>query len=101
MPEQRKDERRRIERRLARPRIATTRQVVMEAAKKFTWSGPLPNWTAVVGGRELPARALLIKAAKVAHNNPTDSGEAAVVLSDLGFEVRYKGTTIPNDDLPD
>ncbi len=101
MPEQRKDERRRIERRLARPRIVTTRQAVMEAAKKFPWTGSLPNWTAVVGGREYPARALLIKAAKVADNNPTDSGEAAVVLSDLGFEVRYKGTTIPSDDLPD
>jgi len=101
MPEQRRAERRRVERRVARPRLSTTREAVINAAKKFPLHGPLPNWTAIVEGRELPARAVLIKAAKVAQNNPTDSGEAAVVLSDLGFEVRFKGATIPSEDLPD
>jgi hypothetical protein len=101
MPEQRKEERRRTERRTARPRISASREAVISAAKNFPSIAPLPNWTTVVEGRELPARALLIKAARVAPNNPTNSGEAAVILSNLGFEVRYKGRTIPSDDLPD
>jgi len=101
MPEQRRTERRRVERRVPRPRISTTREAVSNAAKSFPASGPLPNWTAIVGGREVPARAVLLKAAKVAQSNPTDSEEAAVILSNLGFEVRFKGTTIPSEDLPD
>jgi len=94
-------ERRRAERRLARPKIKTTRQDILNVARHFHWNGQLPNWTTVVEGRELPARPLVLKAARVSDNDPTNSGEAAVILSDLGFEVRYKGTTIPYEDLPD
>jgi hypothetical protein len=101
MPEQRKGERRRAERRVAGPTIKATPQDIMNVAKNLQWNGQLPNWTTVVDGRELPARLLLLKAAKVSDNNPTDAEEAAVMLSDLGFEVRYKGTIIPWEDLPD
>ena len=94
-------ERRKAERRVARPKIKTTRQDIMIVARDFHWNRPLPNWTTVVEGRELPARPLVLKAARVSDDHPTNSGEAAVILSDLGFEVRYKGATIPGEDLPD
>ena len=94
-------ERRKGERRVARPRINVTRQDIINVARNFPWNGPMPNWTTVVEGRELPARPLALKAARVADNNPTNAGEAAVMLSNLGFEVRYKGTIIPSEDLPD
>jgi hypothetical protein len=101
MTEQRKGERRKAERRVARPKVKTTKQDVVNVARNFQWNGQLPGWTTVVEGRELPARPLLLKAAKVSGNDPTGAEEAAVILSDLGFEVRYKGTTIPWEDLPD
>ena len=101
MAEQRKAERRRAERRVARPKLKTTREEIKKVARDFHWAGQMPNWTTVVEGRELPARPLVLKAARVSDKHPTNSGEAAVILSDLGFEVRYKGATIPSDDLPD
>jgi hypothetical protein len=72
----------------------------MNAARDFQWKGQLPHWTTVVDGRELPARPLLLRAAKVSENNPANAEEAAVILSDLGFEVRYKGATISWEDMP-
>jgi hypothetical protein len=101
MAERRRTERREVERRAARPKLKPTREAILNVAKSFQWSGSMPNWTTVVDGRELPARPIVLKAARVSENNPTNSGEAAVILSDLGFEVRYKGATIPSDDLPD
>jgi len=93
-------ERRKTERRGSGPRIKATQHDIVNAARKFHWKGPMPNWTTVVEGRELPARPLLLKAAKVAENHPTNSEEAAVILSDLGFEVRFKGVIIPWEDVP-
>jgi hypothetical protein len=101
MAEQRKGERRKAERRVAHPKLITTRQDILKAAKDLHWKGQLPNWTTVVEGRELPARPVVLRAARVSDNNPTNSTEAAVILSDLGFEVRFKGTTVPYDDMPD
>ena len=101
MAEQRKAERRRAERREARPKLEVTKQDIVDVARNFQWNGQLPSWTTVIDGRELPARPLALKAARVSDNNPTNAHEAAVILSDLGFEVRYKGTTIPWEDLPD
>jgi len=101
MAEQRKDERRRVERRVARPKVKATKQDIINVARSFRWNGHRQNWTTVVEGRELPARPLLLKAAEVSESNPTNAQEAAVILSDLGFEVRYKGMTIPWEDLPD
>jgi len=100
MAEQRKAERRKVERRVTGPKLKATRQDVMNVARDFQWNGQLPNWTTVVDGREFPARPLVLKAAKVSDNNPTNAEEAAVMLSDLGFEVRYKGITIPWEDMP-
>ena len=101
MAEQRKAERRKVERRVASPKIKATRQDIMDAARDFQWDGKLPDWTTVVDGRELPARLLVLKAARVSQKNPTKTSEAAVILSDLGFEVRYMGTVIPREDLTD
>ena len=100
MAERRKGERREGDRRVAGPKIRTTTQEVVNAAKILQWKGPMPEWTSVVEGRELPARLLLLKAAQAADNDPVNSEEAAIILSDLGFEVRYKGTTIPWEDMP-
>ena len=93
-------ERRIAERRVRGPKIVTTRQDVVSAAGKFEWKEQLPHWTTVVDGRELPARTLLLRAAKVSGTHPINAEQAAVILSDLGFEIRYKGTTIPWEDMP-
>ena len=94
--DRRKSDRRTGERRVASPKIQATRQDVTDAARNFQWERQLPEWTTVVDGRELPARPLVLKAARVSDKNPTKTSEAAVILSDLGFEVRYMGTVIPS-----
>jgi hypothetical protein len=99
--ERRKAERRKSERRVVSPRIKATRQDIMDAARNFEWKQQLPNWTTVVDGRELPARPLVVKAARVSDHNPTTTGEAAAILSDLGFEVRYQGTIVLRENFPD
>jgi len=98
--ERRKVERRRVERRKPDPKFKTTRQDVLNAAKNFQWKGPLPNWTTVVEERELPAQPLFLKAAKTSDLNALNAQEAALSLSNLGFEVRYKGVTIAWEDMP-
>lgn len=100
MPDRRQGERRGGERRKSRPKILTTRDEVLNAAKVLEVKGPLTEWTALVEDREFPARTLLLRAAKAIESNSLTSEEAAVILSDLGFEVRYKGATIPWEDLP-
>jgi hypothetical protein len=99
--ERRKVEQRKAERRVASPKIKATRQDIMDAARNFQWKQQLPDWTTVVDGRELPARPLVVKAARVSDRNPTTTGEAAEILSDLGFEVRYKGTIVLRENFPD
>ena len=89
------------ERRVASPKIKATRQDIMDAARNFRWKQQLPDWTTVVDGRELPARPLVVKAARVSDHDATKTGEAAAILSDLGFEVRYKGRIVHREDLPD
>jgi hypothetical protein len=107
MTDQRKAERRIADRRIAErrrvvgPRIKATRQDIIDAARNFQWRGQLPIWTTVVEGQELPARPLVLKAARVSDKNPTKTVEAAVLLSDLGFEVRCKGAIMPKEGLPD
>jgi hypothetical protein len=101
MPERRKAERRKAERRVARSKIMATKQDILNTARDFPWTAQLPYWTTVVDGKELPARPLVLKAARVSESNPLDEHAAAVILSDLGFEVRYKGAIIPWEDMPD
>ena len=99
--ERRQTERRKAERRVVSPKIKATRQDIVYVARNFQWKEPLPDWTTVVNGRELPARPLVLKAARASDHDPTKTGEAIVILSDLGFEVRYKGTIVRREDLRD
>ncbi len=46
-------------------------------------------WTVIVGERELPARPLVLEAAGVPPNDPTNSHQAVEILRRLGFETRY------------
>jgi hypothetical protein len=49
------------------------------------------KWTVFVGDRELPARPLVLEAAGVPPNDPTNSHQAVEILRRLGFETRYAG----------
>ena len=49
----------------------------------------MPKWTAIVEGRELPARPLVLEAAGVPPNDSTNSHQAVDILKTLGFETRY------------
>jgi hypothetical protein len=54
----------------------------------------MPKWTVIVGGRELPARPLVLEAAGVPPNDPTNSHQAIAILESLGFETRYAGEAV-------
>ena len=47
------------------------------------------KWTVIVGDKELPARPLVLEAAGVPPNDPTNSHQAVEILRRLGFETRY------------
>jgi len=47
------------------------------------------KWTVIVGDRELPARPLVLEAAGVPPNDPTNSHQAVEILRRWGFETRY------------
>jgi hypothetical protein len=47
------------------------------------------RWTVIVGDREFPARPLVLEAAGVPPNDPTNSHQAVEILRRLGFETRY------------
>jgi len=68
-----------------------TRAEILRAASSFTWLRKLPKWTVLVEGRELPARPLVLEAAAVPPNDPTNSHQAVAILENLGFETRYSG----------
>lgn len=73
---------------------ALTKEDITAAAKNFRWSRHLPKWSVVVDGQELPARPLVLEAAGVPPNDPTNSHQAVAILKERGFEVRYQGKTI-------
>lgn len=73
---------------------ALTRQDIIAAAQKFTSTRRLPKWTALIDGREFPARPLVLEAAGVAPNDTTNSHQAVAILKDLGFETRYEGKPV-------
>jgi hypothetical protein len=54
----------------------------------------MPKWTAIVEGKELPARPLVLDAAGVAPNDTTNSHQAVAILKDFGFETRYEGKSV-------
>ncbi len=73
---------------------ALTKEDVTAAAKRLRSSRPA-KWTVIVEGRELPARPLILEAAGVPPNDPTNSHQAVKLLEDWGFDVRYEGKATP------
>lgn len=72
---------------------ALTREDITAAAKRLHSSRPA-KWTAIIEGRELPARPLVLAAAGVPPNDPTNSHQAVAILKDFGFDVRYEGKNV-------
>src|SRR6266446_9930764 len=66
-----------------------TRAQIIRAAGNFRWTRKGMKWTVIVGDRELPARPLVLEAAGVPPNDPTNSHQAVEILRRLGFETRY------------
>jgi len=71
-----------------------TRQDIIRAANTFEWRRKMPKWTVIVERRELPARPLVLTAAGVAPNDPTNSHQAVGKLKALGFDTRYQGKSV-------
>ena len=66
-----------------------TRAEILRAASNFRWTRKGMKWTVIVGDKELPARPLVLEAAGVPPNDPTNSHQAVEILRRLGFETRY------------
>jgi hypothetical protein len=66
-----------------------TRGAILRAASNFRSTRKGMKWTVIVGDRELPARPLVLEAAGVPPNDPTNSHQAVEILRRLGFETRY------------
>jgi len=76
------------------PRVsALTREDITLAARRLHGSRPA-KWTTIIDGRELPVRPLVLEAAGVPPNDPTNSHQAVAILKDFGFEVFYQGKSI-------
>jgi hypothetical protein len=71
-----------------------TRQEIARAASRFEWRRQMPKWTVVVDGKELPARPLVLDAAGVPPNDPTNSHQAVAILQDRGFAIHYEGKAV-------
>ena len=78
---------------------ALTRNDITAAARKLRNTRPA-KWTVIVDGRELPARPLILAAAGVPPNDPTNSHQAVKILQNQGFDVRYQGEAIPGEGKP-
>src|ERR1700734_392585 len=84
---------------MASLRVAVlTKEAILSAAPSFRWSRQMPKWTVIVEGRELPARPLVLEAAGVPPNDPTNSHQAVAILKNRGFDVRYQGKAIPESE---
>jgi hypothetical protein len=83
---------------MASSRVSSlTKEDITATAKNFRWSRHIPKWSVIVEGRELPARPLVLEAAGVPPNDPTNSHQAVAILKERGFEVRYQGKTIQEE----
>src|SRR5580658_2398539 len=78
--------------------FSLTKRDITIAAKSFRWGRQLPKWSVVIEGRELPARPLVLDAAGVPPNDPTNSHQAVAILKQQGFEVRYQGNPLQEED---
>lgn len=74
-----------------------TKQDIAATARSFQWNRQMPKWTVIIEGRELPARPLVLEAAQVPPNDPTNSHQAVAILQDCGFEVRYQGKPLESE----
>jgi hypothetical protein len=74
-----------------------SRKDITEAAKRLQWTRQLPKWTVMIEGRELPVRPLVLEAAGVPPNDPTNSHQAVALLQERGFSVLYQGRPLEND----
>jgi hypothetical protein len=75
-----------------------TREDITAAARSFHFGRQQTKWTVIVEGQELPARPLVLRAAGVFPNDPTNSHQAIAILKGHGFEVRYQGNPIPEEE---
>jgi len=75
-----------------------TREDIAATARSFRWNRQMPKWSVIVEGRELPARPLVLNAAGVPPNDPTNSHQAVAILKEHGFDVRYQGKTLQEGD---
>jgi hypothetical protein len=73
---------------------ALTKEDIVGTAKTFRWNRQMPKWSVIVDGQEFPARPLVLEAAGVAPNDPTNSHQAVAILEERGFVVRYQGKKI-------
>lgn len=71
-----------------------TRSDIIKTANGFEWRRKMPKWTVVVDRKELPARPLVLTAAGVPPNDPTNSHQAISKLKSLGFDTRYEGKSV-------
>jgi len=71
-----------------------TRADILRTASNFTYTRKMPDWTVIVDRRELPARPLVLEAAGVPPNDPTNSHGAIRKLKELEFDTRYKGKSV-------
>lgn len=74
--------------------ISSLRREDITAAARRMRGSRAAKWTVIVEGRELPARPLVLEAAGVPPNDPTNSHQAVKILQDHGFDVRYEGRKI-------
>ena len=70
---------------------ALKKEDILRTANQFRWTRQMPKWTVIVENREFPARPLVLQAANVAPNDPTNSHQAIAKLKQLGFDTRYEG----------
>src|ERR1700722_5646429 len=76
---------------------ALKREDISAAAKTFRSNRQLPKWSTRGIGREWGALPLVLAAAGVPPNDPTNSHQAVALLKERGFEVRYQGKTIQEE----
>jgi hypothetical protein len=73
---------------------ALNRDDIVRTARQFRWTRQMPKWTVIVEGRELPARPLVLQAASVPPNDPTNSHQAIAKLKSFNFDTRYEGKSV-------
>ena len=71
-----------------------TKADIVHAAKNYQFTRKMAKWTVIINGKEFPARPLVLTAACVPPNDPTNSHQAIAMLKSFGLEVRYEGKVV-------